>query len=115
MRAKNLPANVISVALKAVLKENTVTAYTECQAFNEDIKGKQKDLDVFVAECVGKYSNPDHVSYFNSLVALPDLKAVNNELTMLYAAIDCLKMKKELMTDTAKEAENLLNVLKDAL
>ena len=115
MRAKNLPANVISVALKAVLKENTVTAYTECMAFNEDIKGKQKDLDVFVAECVGKYSNPDHVSYFNSLVALPDLKAVNNELTMLYAAIDCLKMKKELMTDTAKEAGNLLNVLKDAL
>ena len=103
------------MALKTVLKEDTVTAYTECQAFNEDIKGKQKKLDVFVTECVGKYPNPDNVTYFKSLVDLPDLKAVNNELTMLYAAIDCLKMKKELMTDTVKEAGNLLKVLRDAL
>ena len=103
------------MALKAVLRDDTLTAYSECKQFNEDIKGKQKDLDVFVKECAGKYPIPDNVAYFNSLVALPDLKAVNNELTMLYAAIDCLKMKQELMTDTAKEAGNLLNVLRDAI
>ena len=99
--------------MKTVLKDDTVTAFTECQSFDNHIKQKEKVLVVFVGECVVKH--PAHEQYFNSMLHINDLKAANTELGMLNDAIKCLKMKMELMTDDVKENGNLLEVLKNAL
>ena len=99
--------------MKTVLKDDTVTAFTECQSFDNHIKQKEKVLDVFVGESVAKH--PAHEQYFKSMLHINDLKAANTELGMLNDAIKCLKMKMELMTEDVKENGNLLEVLKRAL
>ena len=99
--------------MKTVLKDDTVTAFTECQSFDNHIKAKQKEFDEFLNECTAKY--PNHAGYLNSFKSITDLKSANSELCILKDAIECLNKRMELMTDNVQENENLLGVLRSAL
>ena len=99
--------------LKGLLKGEALQAFTECRAFDEHIKEKQKELDVRVNDCISKH--PSHEQYFLSIMQNDDVKTANSELSMLHDAVKCMEMKLELMTDNVKENGNLLSVLRSAL
>ena len=113
LRTQNLTPDVISVALKAVLRDDALTAYSECKQFDEHIKGQQKQVTEAFKECANKY--PGDGDWLKGVFNIDNLKDANNELSMLKDAINCLEMKMELMKDNVKENGNLLNVLKQAI
>ena len=113
MRAHNLTPNVISVALKAVLKDDTINAYRECKQFDDHIKGQEKEVTEAFKDCSTKY--PHHLEYLKQLFDIDNVKDANTELSMLKDAIKCLEIKMELMKDNVKENGNLLNILKQAI
>ena len=113
LRAQNLTPNVISVALKAVLREDAINAYSECKQFDDHIKGQEKEVTEAFKDCSTKY--PHHAEYLKLLFDIDNVKGANIELSMLKDAIKCLEMKMELMKDNVKENGNLLNVLKQAI
>jgi adenosyl cobinamide kinase/adenosyl cobinamide phosphate guanylyltransferase len=95
------------------LKDETIHAYKECQAFNDHIKEQQKHVEVFLNDCITKY--PNHEQYFQALAQTDNIKTAEKELSMLNDAVKCMQMKIELMTDNVKENGTLLSVLHAAL
>ena len=113
MRADNYTPDVITKSLKAVLKSDVLTAFSECKQFDDHIKSKQKEVTDAFTECANKY--PSDGDWLKGVFNIDNLKDANNQLSMLKDAINCLEMKMELMKDNVKENGNLLSLLKAAL
>jgi hypothetical protein len=95
------------------LIDDIVEAYVECQSFNEYLKEKRNVMEQLLKDVIEKY--PNHADYFQSVVNVDDVKAADFECNMLKDAIKLIELKKELITDNAKECKNLLSLLHNAM
>ena len=109
----NIFSNNYHSSNNLLLTDDTVEAFRECQTFFKYLQEKHNALENFYKDLVEKY--PTHAEYFNSLMLVDDVKKADHDVNMLKDALVLIEMKKELITDNAKECKNLLSVLKDAL
>ena len=113
LRAKNYSAKTVSVAMQTALKDDLVHAFTECNQFIGHLKEQKQILNPMVNEFTKKH--PTYAEYYQLIFELNDSNAVESEISVLTDALECLKLKKSLMSDNVIESGNLLEVLKGAI
>ena len=97
-RGRNLDTEQIALILGAVLKDDTVEAFSECKAFNQHIEEKNKELAELSKELQEKYTNAEQREYFKELDKINDFQTVESELKLCQDGIKFLQLKKELLT-----------------
>ncbi len=99
--------------MMTALNDNIVHAFTECNQFIGHIKEQKQILNQMMNEFTRKH--PNNAEYYQFIFELTDSNVLDSEISVLNDALECLKLKKSLMSDNVIESGNLLQVLKGAI